>query len=467
MTMRRALVIIVLLGWASSHNALADPPSTASRESNLQAVQERYQQRRLLHGDDPNFLVRPGLLANKAERWVRVDGAHTGLGEHEPVEFFLISQTSGKDYEALVVSYAKPSDIDQALRFIGLPPGRPVNYNRLHFWPKGERVFMTFHWVDPEGHPRSARAIEFLNQPQDQRALTDEGLVYVGSITYPHPADPQRMIFAADHGEPGSIASTYNEPTTVLDVPGAAVQSEVYRLRMMNPQYVMPQHHPIEVVLTPEPRQHAPRVADVVLSAAPSEPDQPAELKDVRFLLQLDAAPPGQPLALAEVLAALVELVQQHREPFVRVDVDPVLPLRTLRQLFAVLDTLEQAGVRLEPPKPGFLFHRAFLPDERLRAREDRLYQPFEIHLKPDKGRIDATFVQITEPIVVAGDARELTVINHPAPTPDTIAARLKEIDDPNRPLAVFAPADLSYATLLEWIRPAMGVNGPVFVFLE
>jgi hypothetical protein len=196
-------------------------------------------------------------------------------------------------------------------------------------------------------------------------------------------------------------------------------------------------------------------------------PGQAAELRDVQFSLQVDEAPAGQPQGVAQTLAALTGLVLEGREPFVRVDVDPVLPLRTIRQVFAILDGLEQAGVRLEPPKPGFLFHRAFLPDERLRAREDRLYQPFEIHLKAENGQLAATLSQITEPIMVAGGARELTVIDHPVQSSEQLASKLKEFDDPNRPLAVFVPADTPYATLLEWIGPAMRVNGPVFVFLE
>ena len=55
-------------------------------------------------------------------------------------EFFIIGEQSGHGYEAVAVSFASAADIVDGLVFIGMERGRPVDFEKLCLWPKGERV---------------------------------------------------------------------------------------------------------------------------------------------------------------------------------------------------------------------------------------------------------------------------------------------------------------------------------------
>src|SRR5882672_4122693 len=120
----------------------ADKPDLA-----LQASNQAYEQNQKQFKDNQDYLVLPGLLADRKEKTVRLYGRATGLGPGDPVEFFIIPADSGKDYESLTVAFVKPSDVDRALKFIGMKAGRPVNYTENQYWPKGERVLMSVEWT--------------------------------------------------------------------------------------------------------------------------------------------------------------------------------------------------------------------------------------------------------------------------------------------------------------------------------
>ena len=76
------------------------------------------------------MFVRPGLLANRAEKWVKIQAEAVGASTNSPCEFMLIAEASGHDYESLMVSFAKPSDVHEALVFTGMNPGMPVDSAR-------------------------------------------------------------------------------------------------------------------------------------------------------------------------------------------------------------------------------------------------------------------------------------------------------------------------------------------------
>ncbi len=80
-------------------------------------VHALYKKQETLYKKDPHVLVFPGGLAHRQEKWVHVFAKATGLSDKDSVEFVLISETSGYDYESLAISYATPSDIHRALEF--------------------------------------------------------------------------------------------------------------------------------------------------------------------------------------------------------------------------------------------------------------------------------------------------------------------------------------------------------------
>lgn len=449
-----------------------------ARRARLAALREASEAQdaeyRLLYGNDDAFLVRPGLLADRTRRTVTLRGYATGLGGNDPIEFFVIGPASGKAYESLAVSMAKPSDVRAGLEFIGVPPGRGVNYLRNRFFPKGERVRMTFRWrvTEQDGtvSPVTARAEELLllrgpDGTVSDRTLPLSGLVFTGGVFLP-PSEPGGAErFFADEGDPGSIASNYNEPTTVLDLPVLARQSEVYRSRVVNPAFGLTCATPVEIVLEPE-RGPAdpPRVIDLRLDVE-GGPELPA----LRFTLTDPATGESQATSgsAETVLGVISNLVEAGREPFVQVSPGPALPLGTVRGLYGFLGALQaQAGLRIEPPEDGsgHLFFEAFLPDERFRTPENRVWQPVELRLSPDGTAVLRDYSERT--LTAPGEAR-FTFADTPVPDPEALRTLLAERLEQRRPLAIFAQTGLTYGDLLRWTQPAVTSDWIVWVYLE
>mgnify|MGYP006303150745 CR=1 FL=1 len=89
----------------------AKPPATESFQKLVQEL-----------GQSERYWSAPYVLADLEAREVLVWGEDTGMIPGDPLEFFVIAENSGHDYEALMISYARPSDIHQALEKIGLVP---------------------------------------------------------------------------------------------------------------------------------------------------------------------------------------------------------------------------------------------------------------------------------------------------------------------------------------------------------
>jgi hypothetical protein len=457
-------------------------PNDADREySALQAriaevrqeSADRDEKNRQRYGDDASYLVRPGLLADKAARTVTVAAYATGLSGNDPIEFFLIGPASGKAYESVAVSLAKPSDIRAALEFVGVPPGRPVNYRMNRFFPRGERVRMTLRWEDasPDGNlsPVSARVEEMLllrnaDGSPSQATLPVTGLVFTGGVFLPPEQPGGEERFLADLGDPGAIASNYNEPTTVLDLPAMARQSEVYRSRVVNPAYSLKPGQKVTVVLEPASPADAPaRVVDLKLAA---KTGQSGDLRDLLFTLTspgLTGLPADAPSG--DLLAALTRLIDAGQEPFVMVEPAAELPLSTVRQLYTLLAALQtDNGIRLEPGTPAHPFYEAFLPDEKLRDPANRLWQPVELQISSDGKAVLRDYAE--KNLTAPGEAR-YTTTDTPVATPDSLKDLLAARVDQRRPLAVYAPKDLTYGDLQRWLAPSLGQDWILWVYLE
>lgn len=489
------LAVAVLVAAAATAPAQV-ASEEAARHAAIKTLQDASaaldRQHQLLYGNDQRYLVRPGLLADRTQRVVTFRAYATGLTGNEPIEFFVIGPSSGKAYEAIAVSLALPSDIRAGLEFIGMSPGRGVNYLRHQFFPKGERVRMTFRWEvtgnDGTVSPVSARAEELLvfrgpDGRPTETTLPLTGLVFTGGVFLPG-ADGNPPRFHADVTDPGSIASNYNEPTTLLDLPVLARQSEVYRSRIINPAFAMAFATPLEIVLEPERGPgDPPRVVDVTLDVR-GGPD----LTTLTFSTTTSlppatadtlAATVAEARDLAGVLRMLTALQQQQHEPFVTVVPGDEIPLRTIRQLYGLLAGLQgDAGLRLEPPpmnapaEPSppasaaawHLVYEAFLPDERLRQPDERTWQPVELRLTAHG---PAVLRDYTDRIPASRQEPRWTFTDTPVPDAQRLREMLAERVLQRRPLAVYAPENLTYGRLRAWLAPAVGADWVVWVFLE
>src|SRR2546430_647439 len=431
---------------------LADEPA---EKPDLAAIasKQAYDQNLKQFNDNPDYLVLPGLLANRKDKTVRLYGRATGLGAGDPVEFFIIPADSGKDYESLTVAFVKPSEVNRALQFIGMKPGRCVNYNNNEYWPKGERVLMSVEWAT-----HRVRAEELVLDTRTKKTLPLTGLVYAGSHTI-KPEDGGKEMFAADVSDSRSISSVYNERSTVLDIPYQWPQGQVYGALKPNPDHKLDAGQPIQIVLEPEHKDGKTRIRDLALKVLQ---------KDRFTLVDSSNKPIASEIDLVHLLAEFGKYTETGQDPFVTIDVAPNLNLQQVHEFFSLIQTLDREnGIRVEAPPPGQLYYRAFFPEEQWRDRTKRLGRPWELHpnVGNANGSLSGTLILPPDDIDNNGGQSDLKFV---VQSPEELAKTLKEKSDRWSPTVyIFATPEIKYGALLDFIRPAMKTHPGVYIFLQ
>ncbi len=475
-----AATLAALLALAGPAAAPAqDPPPegaavTARHQANLSFVLREHERNLLSFRDRSDMLVRPGLVASRAERRIRLTAEATALSPADPVEFFLIADGSGHGYEAAALAFVKPSDLHEALEFIGVPAGQPASTRALRLWPKGERVLVTFEWDMPVGDPgakpirQQVRAERLIVSRDFDGPLPETGLVFVGSTRTPNPGSPSGTVYAADAFEPNSIAATYNESTTVLDVPRQAEKGAVYGGQTMNPDFRFERGQRIDVRIEPEYPAGRRRVLDLDLTAAAPTGASAAALADLRFELREAGTTNGLADARApDVLAFFGRATDSGRDPFVTVRPGPALALRAVADLCRMLAAAEgERGIRVEPPPAGHPYFRTFLPPEKFRERGNRPIQPWELILEATSGGgVTGRLNRIEEKWSPNADKPSFDIRVFDASTPQAVRHVLTGQQGPPIVL-VFAPDAMAYGTLVSFLRPILDTHPTVYVFL-
>ncbi|MFT5473639.1 MAG: hypothetical protein ACI856_001971 [Kiritimatiellia bacterium] len=385
-------------------------------------------------GDNPNILVLPGLIADRETREVRFLAEATGVGANEIIEFMIVGPGSSHDYESLAVSFAKASDINQALRFVGMPAGRAVNYGGLAFWPKGERVIVH---VSPLDSPTNNAAVwadpvrieNLIWLKEKGQPMDASGLVFTGSKMVPAPDGGTNMLFAADTTDPRAIISTYNDPQTLLDVPFQAGKGSVYASQIMRESHAMQKNTLLTFVMRPERAHDNPRVLDLTLWVEPDASGGHA-LANATFTLRGSKAQPQ--LGPTNLPAIVTHLAEQQstaeRDPFITLAFSPDMPLAMARQLSQVFSELERRnGLRIEPPLQGHVYYKALNPPEHNREREGRMQQPWELQMLQEDGAWRGNLIQIEEDY----DATTATSVLRPTSYPVASSKALsQQLDD-------------------------------------
>ncbi len=472
------------------------PARYGERPKNGDRVGEIDKAHRAKYKDRADVLVLPGLIARRDRRRVEIMAEATGLGDKTIVEFLLIDQSSGKGYESLFWSFARPSDVHKALVFIGVKPGKPFRPARLRFWPKGERVLAS---VAPGGSDEKSAPVRLESLVKDRttgKPLPEAGFVFAGSFTADgcttafqgrrkrridglgRPSytisghalsEKSGRVYAADVYDPKSVASLYNDPIAVLDVPRRADKGEVYGTRLVGPGYDFAKNELVTIVLEPEHKDGRRRVKDLVLEVRRAA-------ATLEFLLT-DAT--GKAMTekpeLPAVLAAFAELAGQGRDPYVSVCFDGALSLAEVRKVCRVLAVIDsESGIRVEPPAPGQLYYRALLPDRELLDREKRIIEPWELRLVRSSDGLSAVLARHES--VWAGTESKWKVSTHDVDSAQSLrkqldadAERRKKAGRRPAPpvLLVFANANLAYAQLTEFLSKAMATHNIIHVFLE
>jgi hypothetical protein len=464
MTRRFLLLLPPMLVVSLLPAAVRSQETNAVRLANLRRVAEWSAAGERLAGGKPHLLARRGLLADRERRRVELLAEASGLGAYAAIEFGLVGELSDRGYEALAFSFARATDLAEALEFIGLPRGLNVKPKEHRFWPKGERVFIEVQVLTNEAAP--PLPIEsFVLDRRTEQPLARQGMIYCGSARRPAEAGGDCL---ADHEPPMSLLSTYNEPQTVLDVPRPAPQGDVYESFVMHPDRKRPEGELLRFVFTPEPRPGGvPRVLAVALTALPAADGQGAA-----FDCSLD----GEPARRLDDTGALIRLmksqVEAGRDPYVTLAIDDALPLAHVRDLCAALRLIEgENGVRMEPPPPGNIYYKAFLPDEKWRDRATRLSQPWELHVgrPPAAGAPPPlTLVQILEDWSdPASLDPKLTVREHPLKDHAELPAKIRELGGGPPVLLVYAPLDAPVGIFMPAVRLVRETQPLVHVFGE
>lgn len=410
------------------------------------------------------LFVRPGLIADRRARSVCVYAEGLPLNPGDPVEFALISEQSGKDYEALAVSFAQPSDIHRALEFIGLTAGAPTDPARLRFWPRGERVRMTFARLETDGTATPLGLAETtVLDTRTGTTLPEAGFVFCGGdwVAPGEAADATTgRVYAADVYSPNAIVSVYNEGHTVLDVPRRAPQSEVYTFQVPNPAQRLPPGRLLKVTLTPLFPDGADRLVDWSIRLQNMTNGVAGfSVEDAR----------GQPLLQrqpAEAVAAAAKgVVMAGRDLFAVITPDDALSLGALTSACATVSRWEDTcGVRVEPPPEGHAYYKAFLPNPAHRDRSQRPIQPFELALSDSPGGATGVLSLITEEWKENADSPLYHEASWPVHTPTDMTAPFATKDAP-AVLLVFAPESMPYGRLRPYAHLAVKRKMILFVF--
>lgn len=399
---------------------------------------------------DEDVRVFDYVLADRKAKRVTILACATSITPEEAVEFFVTPTQSGKDYESLLLTYAKPSDVHKALEFIGLKPGRPVNYETNHHWPRGPRVRMTF-----EVNGKQVPAEDLIYLPEEKKTRNRTGMVFTGSYTYTDDAGKQH--YAADVSESRTIAPNFNDPIAVLDVPERAMQGEVYGFQRPNPDYALNAGQIVPITLAPMEGEEAVALRDIVVKTT---------LRDglVQYALfegEKELTPAG---SLAALVEAISKQVDGRSDLFTTVTLDPAMLVTDVRKLFGVLMAVEKdRGVKLDPTPDAF-FHRAYFPDEEWRVREDRLGEPWELFLDRVDGKLTGKLERVIDN-PEGGEPKQI-VQSYPAESPDAVLKLISENQSQwTKAIFVYPPADLTYGEALRWLKPTLEICPRVFFF--
>jgi hypothetical protein len=426
------------------------------------------------YAEDRTILVLPGLVADRKKGRVEVMVERTALGPNAPCEFTVIGETSDHGYEALLISFARPSAVQQALEFIGAEPGAAYDPESLRFWARGGSCVLSLSATN--GPP--LRLERLLVDRRTGKPLREEGFLFTGARLVPALADPQKLVPAADEYQPKSIVSLFNATCSILTVPYSAPKEEVYQNTIVNPDTGFPEGALLTLAIEPASQAEAGRAKDLLLLAGPGRPTA-AQEPLASLDLQLSDGPAqlnGKP-GVVSMLEALAGLDRTRYRYYLTVRFGDQLELgqaQALARILAVIDC--ERGVRVEPPPAGQLYYRAFMPDARFLDRRARIFHPWELALSEKDGQVSGRLIVVDSVWKNGVPAPELSATERAVASPrelrrelDAEQERARRSASRARPpvLLVFAPGSLKYGQLAAFLEPVLPTLKIVHVCLD
>jgi len=448
-------------------------------EKNRTAAASAYEANLKKFKDDGNFLVLPGLVADKKKQRVEVMAEGTGLAKDASCEFLVIADTSSHGYEALLIAFAKPSDVHKALKFLGREPGAPYDPSALRFWAKGE----TFNCSLATSNEEPVLLEKMIVNRQSAKTLPEKGFLFTGSQMAGSMKDPNVKVYAADEYDPKSIVSIFNSPFSVLDVPYWAPQGEVYENSTVNPKYALAEGAPVTLILEPANKESISSVKNLTLLVQPgnSVTNRPADdigrLGTLKFLLKdgetmLNAKPDFK-----SVIEKIDSLDRQKNQYFLTLNFAGNLDLGDIHAVAKIMTAIDsEKGIRIEPPPAGQLYYKAFIPDRNFLDRQERIVQPWELSLTEKNGAVSGMLLLVTQ--VWKDDdwkpALAMTELSVATPKDlrrelDAEAERTAKAEKMAKPpvILVFAPPTMKYGQMMKFLEPALPTHKTIHVYIN
>jgi hypothetical protein len=474
-------VVVLLLAVTSVH-AQVDMPFKArpsGHEENRARVARIHQDELRRFAGDTHRLVLPGLVADRRTRRIEVRVERSAVGANAPCEFLVVNESSDHGYEALLIAFARPSDIDAALRFIGTEPGQSYHPPSHRFWAKGERFLLSILATNTA----PLRVENLLIDRRTDAALPPDGFLFTGSRRIPAPDDPSRADYAADTFQPMAIASLFSTPYAVFEVPRSVSKETVYRNTTVNPEFPIAEGTLLILAIEPALPPGTTTVQNLVLQvdAAPRAGKPPSSsieaLADLRVQLRDGTTVLNPDGSLVSVVGSIAALDRQKHAPFLTLQWSPDICLASAQSLAEILASLDrEQGIRIEPPRAGDPYYRAFTPDRQLLDRTERLVQPLELALQQKDGRISGRLVMVDSIWKEGASRSELRFLERPLQGPADLRREIAADQERSRSagrrprpnvLLAFASSDLTMGELTAFLEPVLTNHTAIHLFLD
>lgn len=226
----------------------------------------------------------PHLQVDAKQKLVRVDCE--AVKADYPLEFLAVV-TNTNEYEALVRSEVKPSDLHLALLIIGLKPGTPVHYSEsTKTWlpPSGPPVDLWFEY-QKDGKTVKIPAYRWMRDVKTHKEAPPMTWVFTGSKLL------DDGTYAAD--ATGCLVGVINNELSVLDVPALKSRALEARDYERNADLMPPTGTPVTMILSPAQAGDTPATRPAAESPGIALPPGVAPTTNLSAEPTGSALPPG------------------------------------------------------------------------------------------------------------------------------------------------------------------------------
>ena len=295
-----------------------------------------------------DFNAPKGVYVNAKAKSVHFLMETTGIGTNDTIEFFAIGPLSDRSYESFGVSVANPSDIAKAIESIGVPQGVAVNQTEARFWPQGEKIKLQMAKYDG----KLSKPQPFSNFLRDTAAkeygeILNQNLVWTGGSR-----DSKNELYAGTN-MPCAVMALYSLDQSPILLNGVFDQSATYGRFFA------------------ASKSEAGELLEVILSW-----DGKKTVHDRTVNVSSQNT--------ANIVKALHADAKAGYDIFLKVVFDKDVTIGEAKKIASVFDMIDGNGIKLNGAAKNNFFVKAFLPDEKWNNRENRIFQPFEIHLEED-----------------------------------------------------------------------------------